>query len=425
MPYGAPYQIETSSSVGYLVLALLMAGLNILLIVALALLVMYRFNGPGFSSSFSLASLKRGISTSVILLISFAFLWLVRDLLIPFGLAFFLASLLDPVVSNLQKRGIPRGRGVGYIFATMFLGLALSITFVLPRAADQIKAITDHPEQYEQAIIAQADVLYLQNMTTAKTLGMKDRPSNFIKSTAVTAVATSALNSIKASLMALSGKVLWFVIIPLSLFYFLLDFQVLRAKAISFFPIATRPNVDKMSAEVVGIFSQYIRGLAKVCMLYGLTAMIIALVVGVPYAVFLGLAAGALYAVPYAGPAIAIAGSGVLALTTGRGGGYATVVVILFMIMHVSFDYGITPRVVGGSVGLHPLLNIFALMVGATFFGIWGMLLAVPVAACVQMVLLYFFPHLGVRPQVKEVVASAPDELVPRTDTLEPQTALD
>ena len=70
----------------------------------------------------------------------------------------------------------------------------------------------------------------------------------------------------------------------------------------------------------------------------------------------------------------------------------------MFLVMHFCFDYGITPRIIGKSVGLHPLLNIFALMVGATYFGIYGMLLAVPVAACVQMVLLYFFPHLGDNP---------------------------
>ncbi len=425
MPYGPPIQIESSAPSGYIVLALVMAGLNLVLLAVVAGLILYRMRSPGFSTSLSLPALKRGLSTSVIVVMILAFMWLVRDLLIPFGLAFFLASLLDPVVTKMQKRGIPRGRGVGYIFAGIFLGLILAITFVLPRAADQIKAITDHPEQYEKALVDQADVLYNQNLTTAKTLGMKERPSKFIKSAPVTAAATGALNSVKASLMALSGKVLWFVIIPLSLFYFLLDFQVLRAKAISFFPVVTRPNIDKMSAEVVDIFSQYIRGLAKVCLLYGITAMIIAFVVGVPYAIFLGLAAGALYAVPYAGPAIAIAGSGVLALTTGRGGGYATVVVILFLIMHVSFDYGVTPRVVGGSVGLHPLLNVFALMVGATFFGIYGMLLAVPVAACVQMVLLYFFPHLSDRPNISEVAKPAPDELVPRAEALEPQPALD
>jgi predicted PurR-regulated permease PerM len=66
--------------------------------------------------------------------------------------------------------------------------------------------------------------------------------------------------------------------------------------------------------------------------------------------------------------------------------------------MHVSFDYVLTPRVVGGSVGLHPLVNVFALMAGATLFGVWGMLLAVPVAASLQMILIYFFPKLAEKP---------------------------
>jgi predicted PurR-regulated permease PerM len=69
----------------------------------------------------------------------------------------------------------------------------------------------------------------------------------------------------------------------------------------------------------------------------------------------------------------------------------------VFLAIHVTFDYVITPRVVGGSVGLHPIVNVFALMAGATLFGVWGMLLAVPVAASIQKLLLKFYPGLFVR----------------------------
>ena len=398
MPLTTPIQFDSGNPSGYLYLALALAGLNIILLLAVAGLVFYRLRGPGFSTSFSLPAFKRWLTTSVVVCICLIFMWLVRSLLIPFGIAFFLASLLDPVVTRMQHKGIPRGRSVFYIFLSGFLALILTMIFVIPTAGNQIKQITDDPTKYEKVILDQADKLYSQNQNVAKMLGLKDKPSKSISSTVVTNAATGALNSVKSSLVALSGKVLWFVIIPMSLCYFLLDFQVLRAKTISFFPSNSRKNIDKMSAEVVDIFSQYIRGLAKVCFFYGLTAMSIAFVAGVPYAIFLGLAAGALYAVPYAGPAIAIAGSAILALTTGRGGVYAAIVAAMFLVMHFCFDYGITPRIIGKSVGLHPLLNIFALMVGATYFGIYGMLLAVPVAACVQMVLLYFFPHLGDNP---------------------------
>lgn len=90
--------------------------------------------------------------------------------------------------------------------------------------------------------------------------------------------------------------------------------------------------------------------------------------------------------------------AGILALTSSGSPGFAIVLVGVFAAMHITFDYGLTPRIVGGSVGLHPLLNVFALMCGASLFGVWGMLLAVPVAASVQMVMLYFSRNWRSRP---------------------------
>src|SRR5205807_8458562 len=94
-------------------------------------------------------------------------------------------------------------------------------------------------------------------------------------------------------------------------------------------------------------------------------------------------------------------------------GTYAVIVVGLLVAMQLAFDYGLTPRLVGGSVGLHPIVNIFALMCGATLFGVWGMLLAVPVGASIQLLVIYFFPKLVEKPQpppLPDAVAASPPE---------------
>jgi predicted PurR-regulated permease PerM len=360
-------------------------------------------------------------------------LWQVRDLLIPFLIAFFLASLLDPVVSNMQRRGIPRGRGVAYIFSGVFVALAASVLVILPNAASQMQALATRAPQYTASFTRQADSLYEQNQKPLNALGVRQKPSVYLsdRSGPVADGTTRVLNTVKGTFLALAGRVLWLVIIPLSLFYFLMDFQLIRAKLISFFPFRHRDSIDKMSREVVEIFSDYIRGLAKVCVLYGVVATLLFLAFRLPYGLFLGIAAGVLYAVPYVGPALALSGVGIIALTTGNGMGYTVALLILFLIMHVAFDYGVTPRVVGGSVGLHPLVNVFALMVGATLFGVWGMLLAVPVAASLQMLLLYFFPRLKEKPILPPdpalaVTAPAPDESLSWSDgPREPEPALD
>ena len=221
--------------------------------------------------------------------------------------------------------------------------------------------------------------------------------------------AAKVLKSVEAAAVGLAGQVLWIIIIPLSLFYFLMDYQALRTKLISLAPARYQENLDKMSLEVVEIFSTYVRSLGIVCAAYGAAATVLFFILGLKYALFLGIAAGVLYAVPYVGPAVAIGSAAFTALLmnpvvivptsiTLSPMAHAILVVFLFVAVHFTFDYGVTPKVVGGSVGLHPLVNIFALMCGATLFGVWGMLLAVPVAASIQMLLIYFFPKLAEKP---------------------------
>ena len=115
---------------------------------------------------------------------------------------------------------------------------------------------------------------------------------------------------------------------------------------------------------------------------------------------------------PYVGPVLAVIGALCVATVMQKGAGFVILTVILFLVMHFAFDYGVTPRVVGGSVGLHPLVNIFALMAGATAFGVWGMLLAVPVAASILRIVDVLYPSL-LRPDAGHSGA------VPATETSE------
>jgi predicted PurR-regulated permease PerM len=87
--------------------------------------------------------------------------------------------------------------------------------------------------------------------------------------------------------------------------------------------------------------------------------------------------------------------------------GYTLTVILCAIVAQNLFDQIVYPRVVGASVGLHPVVSIFALMAGATLCGVLGMLIAVPVAASIQIVLMYFFPKLT-QPPPKHLLESPP-----------------
>lgn len=346
------------------------------------------------------------------------FLWRVRAILPPFAIALFLAALLDPVVSRMTHRGMARGRAVASIFALALLVVLAAAALVLPPAVNQVSDLAANVSDYAQRFTSsaesftqRADRWYEEHRNTLEKLGMTETPSQFMQRQAepLSQSVQSFLEGVRVALVGMMGQVLWIIIIPLSLFYFLLDYPALRKRIIGFVPAGRRDEVDRIATEVVEVFGAYVRGLTKVCMAYGGTATVLFWILRIPYALFLGIAAGVFYAVPYVGPGLALISVAVICLTTGKGIAFTIVAVVFFVVMHLAFDYGVTPRVVGGSVGLHPLVNIFALMSGVVLFGVWGMILAVPVAASIKRVLAQLYPELMALPQPASTASQTGD----------------
>ncbi len=355
-------------------------------------------------------SWKKGVSSTALIIVFVVFIWSVRSVLPPFLIAFFLAGLLNPLVVKLESGKISRLRAVAIIYITFFITISIAGVILIPITVHQITELgrnvgtySSNLRGYTDRLTRIADEWYLDHEGNLNALGFREKPSDYLNShTGVIAQWVSGvLNTIKSAILTFLGQVLWLIIIPLALFYFLLDFPALRAKLISLCPPKYQGSVDYISRDIVEIFSHYIRSLAIVCLCYGGVATLLFMALGLRYPVFLGLASGVLYAVPYVGPAIAFSGAVALSLTTGQSVLHASLTGLSFVVMHVSFDYGVTPKMVGGSVGLHPLVNIFALMCGATLFGIWGMLLAVPCAATIQMLLFYFYPAIKEKPKLE------------------------
>jgi predicted PurR-regulated permease PerM len=385
--------------------------INLILLGAFAVFFAVQVGRAGGSPGLARLPWRRIIWLSLLGVVTACFLWAVRSILTPFLIAFFLASLLDPVVTNLQARGRSRAATVGGIFGLVFLSIVLSLILLVRFAVPQMTELAQNIPGYTRVIKDRSDGLYEKYKAPLGSIGVKANPLSD-RTGPLTNTATRVLDSVKAQLLGLVGEALWFIIIPLSLYFFLMEYQYVRTKLIAFVPIKYQANVDRISQEVVAIFSQYIRGLAKVCVMYGVTATILFTAFRLNFAVFLGTAAGVLYAVPYVGPAVAMLTAGIVAFTSTQSPVYSIAVVAAFCTMHILFDYVITPRVVGGSVGLHPLMNVFALMCGASLFGVWGMLLAVPVAASIQMILLYFFPRLSEPPVIHSPYTQTDGEIV-------------
>ena len=188
-------------------------------------------------------------------------------------------------------------------------------------------------------------------------------------------------------------------------FYFLVDIDRLRARLFYLAPEKWRPMMGHVGSDVGGVFSDYLRGLLIVCALYGVTT--IGLLYGLSlfhhslaqYALLVGAAAGVLYAVPYLGSFTTALVTFIVAFAAATGDhqsglAFGGIAVAATLVVNQVFDNVVTPRVVGGGVGLHPILALFALVIGGELFGIAGMLLSVPIAGSIQAILFRLFPRL-------------------------------
>ena len=197
------------------------------------------------------------------------------------------------------------------------------------------------------------------------------------------------------------SSVLSVVLVPIVTFTLLIDMSHLRRRLLFLLPDDIRESVARTAQEIGDVFSGYLRGMAQVCLTYMAVAAVVLFGASFwfapmrPYALLIAIVGGLLYAVPYVGfVGVALLAS-IVALVSGAGvGGLATFVIAL-AVMNAVFDQVVTPRMVGGGIGLHPLLAMLALLTGASLFGLWGMLLAVPVAGSIQVILFRLFPRLA------------------------------
>ena len=161
----------------------------------------------------------------------------------------------------------------------------------------------------------------------------------------------------------------------------------------------------EMGRDVMGVFSDYLRGLVIVCALYGAATIGLLYLLSVwhhplaHYALLVGAAAGILYAIPYLGSTATALVTFLVAFAAATadhasGLAFGGIAVLATLALNQVFDGVVTPRVVGGGVGLHPILAIFALVIGGELFGIWGMLLSVPLAGSIQAILFRLYPKL-------------------------------
>ena len=315
-----------------------------------------------------------------------------------FGTAF--ALLLDPLADRLEKRGMRRWAAAGLVFGGFLLVVVGVVAVAVPMLSGQVTALEENGPTY---------IAKLQDYTNTflkahpRILGVK-LPKNF------NALSAQVSGSVTDQLKLSTGRITTFligsvttiletVVTLIITFYLLLDIDRFRARLMYLAPTRWRGSLRLVAGDIGRVFSDYLRGLLIVSALYGLGTLILLLGLSMlnaevaHYALLVAVAGGLLYSVPYLGPLVTALMTFIIAFAAG-GVGFGLGAVAATLVLNQIFDNVITPRIVGGGVGLHPVASLFALTLGGALFGLWGLLLSVPVAASIQAILFRLFPKL-------------------------------
>ena len=171
----------------------------------------------------------------------------------------------------------------------------------------------------------------------------------------------------------------------------------MRAKVLHFTPDRHRDRVVNLSSAVGDVFSKYVRGMVTVAILYSCVSMAGLTGCRLQYGLIIGAFSGLLYMIPYIGVLTTALATGIAATVQAPDNPMYALLLMAWLLVQsfVIFDLVITPRLVGGSVGVHPVLALFALALGARLFGVVGMITAVPVAAALQVALGQMYPTIN------------------------------
>ncbi len=318
-------------------------------------------------------------------------LYLLAPVLTPFVAAALLAYIGDPLADRLQRIRFPRTIAVVTVFLLTFLFLALLVLLVVPMIRTQVSALM----QALPGIVAQAEQVWLPwasdilGITPDSDVGLAAFLSRY--SDMAGTWGAKAFLSLTKSGGAVFAAVLSLFLIPILTFYLLRDWDFILKRIGALVPSSNRETVFKLARDTDEVLGAFLRGQIMVMLALSIIYSVGLTVIGLKYAIAIGVVAGLVSFVPYLG---FVFGIGLASLTVAMEPNPLLMfagVVVTFTVAQLIEGSFLTPKLVGDRIGLHPVFVIFSIAAGGQLFGFFGILLALPAAAVLSVLVRFAY----------------------------------
>jgi predicted PurR-regulated permease PerM len=319
------------------------------------------------------------------------FVYVFSEVLLPFVAGMVLAYFLDPVADRLQRLGLSRTLSTVIILGGFIVLFLIALMIVVPVLASQLSDFLARMPEYLarlQQLITSFDPEWLERRFGVKPDDLREGLNSLLSSGA--GFITTIFQSIWSSGVALFGFAGLFLVTPVVAFYMLLDWDRMIAVVDGWVPRDHVHTVRQIATDINAATAGFVRGQGTLCLVLGVLYAIGLTAVGLNFGILIGLFAGFISFIPYVGSLVGLLLSvGVAFVQFWPEWQWIAAVAGIFFVGQFIEGNILQPRLVGKSVGLHPVWLMFALFAFGALFGFVGLLIAVPAAAAVAVLVRF------------------------------------
>ncbi len=335
------------------------------------------------------------ISTGTVLkilavFVGIAFMWFIKDVIAIFFVALLLAALIDPFASWFQKKKLPRGLGVIIVYVLLLAIAAAAFVIVIPPLVSQLIELGKSLE----GTFVELRGVFEHLIALSEEYGLAESLA-----ASVASLQEGATTAIVAAITTVAGTIGGFATLMLVLvisFYMVVEEGMAKKVFRHFAPVKYQPYMAGLVGRIQLKLGAWLRGQILLMLIIGVMTYVGLLIIGIDYALVLGIFAGLAEIVPYAGPIISMIPAVIIAFTISPL--KAVIVALLYFGIQQLENGVLTPKIMEKSVGLNPLVSLFALLVGFKLGGlvfedlklignVVGALLAIPVATILAVII--------------------------------------